>query len=54
MNYAWEAALAADGSGVLREELRFVPACGSSPYTEIVQDKIKSAVSFCPGVLCDV
>lgn len=40
MNYAWEAVLAADASGVLREELRFVPACGSSPYTEIVQENI--------------
>ena len=40
MNYAWEGALAADGSGVLREELRFVPVCGSSPYTEIVQENI--------------
>ena len=40
MNYAWEAALAADGSGLLREELRFVPECGGSPYTEIVQENL--------------
>lgn len=40
MNYAWEAALAADDSGILREDIRFIPECGSSPYMEIVQENI--------------
>ena len=59
MNYAWEGHWRLTVQG-FKGELRFVPVCGSSPYTEIVQEningqeienpeiKIKSAVSFCP------
>lgn len=38
MNYVWEAALAADREGILREEIRFIPAADGSPYTEIVRE----------------
>ena len=40
MNYAWEAALAADHDSVAREQLRFVAASTGSPYTEIVQETL--------------
>ena len=42
MNYAWEAALAADRAGLAREAVRYVPARDGSPYTEIVQETINS------------
>ena len=42
MNYAWEAALAADRAGLQREAVRYVPARDGSPYTEIVQETINS------------
>lgn len=38
MNYAWEAALAADRSGIAREQVRYVPVQDGSPYTEVVQE----------------
>lgn len=43
MNYAWEAALAADEAGITREELRFKPVRNGSPYTEVVLETINSS-----------
>ena len=40
MNYAWEAALAADQAGIPREEIRYVPVNNGSPYTEIAMETI--------------
>lgn len=40
MNYAWEAALAADRAGLRREEIRYIPVMEGSPYTEIVMEYI--------------
>lgn len=40
MNYAWEAALAADRGGIPRESLRYVPVEDGSPYTELVQEML--------------
>lgn len=42
MNYAWEAALAADRAGIPREEIRYVPIHNGSPYTEIAMETINS------------
>lgn len=42
MNYAWEAALAADEAGVRREDIRYVPVRNGSPYTEITMETINS------------
>ncbi len=42
MNYAWEAALAADQAGIPREEIRYVPIQNGSPYTEIAMETINS------------
>lgn len=42
MNYAWEAALAADETGVKREDVRYVPVRNGSPYTEITLETINS------------
>ncbi len=42
MNYAWEAALAADEAGVRREEIRYVPVRNGSPYTEVTLETINS------------
>lgn len=42
MNYAWEAALAADEAGVRREDVRYVPVKTGSPYTEITMETINS------------
>lgn len=42
MNYAWEAALAADQAGIPREEIRYVPVNNGSPYTEITMENINS------------
>lgn len=42
MNYAWEAALAADQAGMQREEIRYVPVRTGSPYTEVTQENINS------------
>ena len=42
MNYAWEAALAADQAGILREEIRYVSVNNGSPYTEIAMGTINS------------
>lgn len=42
MNYAWEAALAADKAGIMRESVRYVPVLEGSPYTEIVMEFINS------------
>lgn len=35
MNYVWETLLAAEDSGIAREELRFLPAREPSPYVEV-------------------
>lgn len=35
MNYVWETLLAAEDSGIAREELRFLPAREPSPYMEV-------------------
>lgn len=40
MNYAWEAALAADEAGIKREEMQFVPVRNGSPYMEVTSDII--------------
>ncbi len=40
MNYMWEAALAADRSGVPREAVRFVPVRNGSPYAEVVLENL--------------
>lgn len=40
MNYAWEVALAADRSGMKREDVRYVPAQKVSPYVEVLQEDI--------------
>ena len=40
MNYAWEAALAADQAGIPREEIRYVPVNNGSPYAEITMEYI--------------
>ena len=40
MNYAWEAALAADRMGIERESLHFVPVEDGSPYMELVQEML--------------
>ena len=42
MNYAWEAALAADSLGIPREKVRYVPVQNGSPYTEVVLETINS------------
>lgn len=42
MNYAWEAALAADRAAIPREEVRYVPVRNGSPYTEITMETINS------------
>lgn len=42
MNYAWEAALAADEAGITREALRFKPVQNGSPYAEVVLETINS------------
>lgn len=42
MNYAWEAALAADSQGIPREKVRYVPVRDGSPYTEVVLETINS------------
>ncbi len=42
MNYAWEAALAADQAGVSRETVRYVPVWMGSPYTEVVLENINT------------
>ncbi|MCC8024657.1 MAG: hypothetical protein LIP16_05045 [Clostridium sp.] len=44
MNYAWEAALAADKSGIPREEIRYIPVQKGSPYTEITFETINSSI----------
>lgn len=43
MNYAWEAALAADEAGIEREELRFVPVRNGSPYMEVASKTINTS-----------
>lgn len=43
MNYAWEAALAADRAGIEREELQFVPVRNGSPYMEVTSETINMA-----------
>ncbi len=42
MNYAWEAALAADNLGIPREKVRYIPVRNGSPYTEVVLETINS------------
>ncbi len=42
MNYAWEAALAADRCGIPREEIRYVAVRNGSPYTEVTQEMFNS------------
>ncbi|MFW6678943.1 hypothetical protein ACOAOT_14925 [Lacrimispora sp. AGF001] len=42
MNYAWEAALAADRAGIKREDVRYVPVSNGSPYTEVTLETINS------------
>ena len=42
MNYAWEAALAADRCKVAREDVRYVPVRNGSPYTEIAQESLNN------------
>lgn len=42
MNYAWEAALAADEAGIPREEVRYVPKSNGSPYAEVILENINS------------
>lgn len=43
MNYAWEAALAADQARIPREKIRYVPVDNGSPYTEITMETINSS-----------
>lgn len=40
MNYVWEAALAADRTGILRETMRYVPVRNGSPYAEVVLENL--------------
>ncbi|NLL80355.1 MAG: hypothetical protein GX234_11360 [Clostridiales bacterium] len=42
MNYAWEAALAADETGIPREKIRYVPVGNGSPYAEIVLEMLNA------------
>ena len=49
MNYAWEAALAADRRGIPRESLRYVPVEDGSPYTELVQDSCSTWYGWSSG-----
>lgn len=42
MNYIWEAALAADQSGVPREEIKYRFARNGSPYAEVVLENLNS------------
>ena len=42
MNYVWEAALAADKSGIPREALRFRPVRNGSPYAEVVFENLNT------------
>lgn len=42
MNYAWEAALAADNLTIPREQLRYIPVSTGSPYAEIVLELLNS------------
>ncbi len=42
MNYAWEAALAADRCGIPREEVRYIPVKNGSPYMEVTQEMLNS------------
>lgn len=43
MNYAWQAALAADKAGISREEITFIPIRNGSPYAEVVFEDINSS-----------
>lgn len=43
MNYMWEAALAADQAGIMREQVRFIPVSNGSPYTEVALENINSS-----------
>lgn len=43
MNYAWQAALAADKAGIPREEITFIPIRNGSPYAEVVFEDINSS-----------
>lgn len=42
MNYAWEAALAADRAGVPRESIAYRPVRNGSPYAEVVLENLNS------------
>lgn len=42
MNYIWETALAADQSGIPREEITYRPARNGSPYAEVVLENLNS------------
>lgn len=42
MNYAWEAALAADEAGIRREDIRYIAVRNGSPYTEVTLETINS------------
>jgi len=42
MNYIWEAVLAADQSGIPREEITYCPTRNGSPYAEVVLENLNS------------
>lgn len=44
MNYAWEAALAADRMGISRETMRYIPIQSGSPYAEVVLKDINGSI----------
>lgn len=52
MNYMWEAALAADRSGIPREAVRFVPVRNGSPYAEVVLENLN--IKDLEGTLVEV
>lgn len=44
MNYAWEAALAADRMGISRETMRYIPIQSGSPYAEVALKDINGSI----------
>lgn len=50
MNFAWEAALSADRSGIEREEIRYIPTQAGSPYAEVIFENLNESTLAQPIV----
>ena len=44
MNFVWEAALCADRSGIDREDIRYTPTQGGSPYLEVMLENLNDSL----------